>query len=173
MQEKDLDVLRVLREKRRRPGLGILESPGQQQHLRRLYLCLAIVRQRVGRADVLGKRGSHVVQPLVGFGQLESCLAELRIELDGAGVFDDGKLVALFSRVLVAALQVPDLCRFRVAAGRGHQRHETERAEETNASFAHEDSNDVIPVKDSQEAIASLVLFRRAKDVSRGAGNLC
>ena len=38
------------------------------------------------------------------------------IDFHGAGVFDDGKRIALLSSVLVAALQVPDLLGFRVAA---------------------------------------------------------
>jgi len=57
--------------------------------------------------DVLGECRSQVVHPLVGLSQLEPRLAELGIELDGAGVFDDRERVALFSGILVAALQVP------------------------------------------------------------------
>ena len=70
---------------------------------------------------------SQVVHPRVGLRQLEPRLAELGIELDGARVFDDGERIALFSGVLVAALQVPDLLGFRVAAGRRQQRREKQR----------------------------------------------
>src|SRR5262249_12922462 len=119
VQEQRVDVFRVLRQQRSRPCLRVIEATAKQENLDRLDLRVAIVGQGIRRSNELGKSGAQVVHPLVGLSQLPPRLAELRIEANGARIFDDGKLVALLCGVLVSALVVTLFLDLGTAAGDG------------------------------------------------------
>src|SRR5262249_22553028 len=89
----------------------------EQEDSNRFELRLAVVRQGVSRPNELWIGGPQVVHPLVRLGQLPPRLAELRIETNGAGVFDHRELVAFFRGVLVPPLVVALFLYLRTAAG--------------------------------------------------------
>jgi hypothetical protein len=74
-QHQRFDVSRLALEDPQNPGLGILKLPCCQQIRRGLDLRLVVVRQQVGRADLLGVGRHRIANLHVGFGELVARLA--------------------------------------------------------------------------------------------------
>ena len=113
--------------------LGVLELLRDQQCGAGLDLHGRVVRQQIGRADVLRERLGHLAFVGVGLRKLQPSLPESGILLDGVAVLDDGFRVLPLRHVRVAAahelplgdLRILSSTRTRPAPAQGPRESET------------------------------------------------
>jgi hypothetical protein len=115
------DVATIERQRVVRARRGVLKLAGEEQHVPGFQLRGDVLRQQIGRPNVLAPRALPVSIDDEGLGQLEARLTEARVLLERVAILDDGFLDLLLTQKSVAALNVLTLCDFRVArAGDAH-----------------------------------------------------
>ena len=109
-----IHVLGVDRQRLVGTGGRVGKLPRQHEDVRGFQLCVDIIGQQVGGANIFTVGAVHVVETFVRFGELESGLAKSRILLDRVAVFDHRLLVFLLGGIFVAAAHVFALSHFRI-----------------------------------------------------------